>query len=172
MSLSQDQILYTMQPFHFPEILKLEEISLFVWLTFSLIIITIVVVVVILWKYKASQVVLVVKNLPANAGDKRNTGLIPASVFLPGKSHGCRNLVGYSPWSRKESDTTERLHFHFHFHFQEDHLEEAMATHSGIPAWRMPWTEEPGGLQSRGIAQSWTRLKRLSTSVPSSNDKS
>ena len=126
-------------------------------MTFSLIIITIIVVVVILWKYKASQVVLVVKNLPANAGDKRNTDLIPASVFLPGKSHGCRNLVGYIPWSHKESDTTERLHFDFHF--QEDHLEEAMATHSGIPAWRMPWIEEPGGLQSMGVAQSWTRLK-------------
>ena len=32
-------------------------------------------------------------------------------VFLPGKFHGQRNLVGYSPWSRKESDVTERLHF-------------------------------------------------------------
>ena len=31
-------------------------------------------------------------------------------VFLPGKSHGWRNLVSYSPWGRKESDTTERLH--------------------------------------------------------------
>ena len=31
------------------------------------------------------------------------------------KSHGQRSLVGYSPWGRKESDTTERLHFHFHF---------------------------------------------------------
>ena len=29
---------------------------------------------------------------------------------------------------------------------QEDPLEEDMATHSGIPAWRIPWTEEPGGL--------------------------
>ena len=35
------------------------------------------------------------------------------SVFLPGKSHGRRNLVGYSPRGHKESDTTERLHFHF-----------------------------------------------------------
>ena len=34
-------------------------------------------------------------------------------VFLPGKSHGQRSLVGYSPWGRKESDTTERLNFHF-----------------------------------------------------------
>ena len=31
-------------------------------------------------------------------------------VLLPGKSHGQRSLVGYSPWGRKESDTTERLH--------------------------------------------------------------
>ena len=33
---------------------------------------------------------------------------------------------------------------------QEDLLEEGMATHSSILVWRMPWTEEPGGLQSRG----------------------
>ena len=31
---------------------------------------------------------------------------------------------------------------------QEDHLEEGMATHSSILAWRIPWIEEPGGLQS------------------------
>ena len=34
----------------------------------------------------------------------------PTPVFLPGKSHRRRNLVGYSPWGRKESDTTEWLH--------------------------------------------------------------
>ena len=33
---------------------------------------------------------------------------------------------------------------------QEDPLEEAMAAHSTILAWRIPWTEEPGGLQSTG----------------------
>ena len=38
-------------------------------------------------------------------------------VLLPGKSHGQRSLVGYSPRGCKESDTTERLHFHFHFGF-------------------------------------------------------
>ena len=32
----------------------------------------------------------------------------------------------------------------------EDPQEEGMATHSSIPAWRIPWTEEPGGLQSMG----------------------
>ena len=36
-------------------------------------------------------------------------------VLLPGKSHGQRSLVGYSPWGHKELDTTELLHFHFHF---------------------------------------------------------
>ena len=34
---------------------------------------------------------------------------------------------------------------------QEDPLEKEMATHSSIPAWRIPWTEEAGGLQSMGL---------------------
>ena len=34
-------------------------------------------------------------------------------VLLPGISHGQSSLVGYCPWGRKESDTTEQLHFHF-----------------------------------------------------------
>ena len=53
-----------------------------------------------------------VKNLPANAGDVEDAGLIPGSerspgggngnpVFLPGESHGQRSLVGYSPWITK-----------------------------------------------------------------------
>ena len=33
----------------------------------------------------------------------------------------------------------------------EDTPEEEMATHSSIPAWRIPWTKEPGGLQSMGL---------------------
>ena len=37
----------------------------------------------------------------------------PTPVLLPGKSHGWRSLVGYSPWGREESDMTEQLHFHF-----------------------------------------------------------
>ena len=44
----------------------------------------------------------------------------------------------------------------------KDPLEEDMATHSIILAWRILWTEEPGGLQSIG-SQSWTQLKQLST---------
>ena len=41
---------------------------------------------------------------------------------------------------------------------QEDPLEEGLATHSSILAWRIPWTEEPGGLQSMGlqrVAHDW-----------------
>ena len=40
----------------------------------------------------------------------------------------------------------------------EDSLEKEMATHSSILAWEIPWTEEPGGLQSRGSPKSQTRL--------------
>ena len=68
-----------------------------------------------------------VKNPPGNARDSRDVGLIPGSGRSPGGSHGnplkfcClenphgqRSLVGYSPWGRKESDTTELLSAHTH----------------------------------------------------------
>ena len=58
----------------------------------------------------------VVKNLPAkqetwvwSLGQEDPPEKEPTPVFLPGKPHGQRSLVGYSPWGRKESDTTERL---------------------------------------------------------------
>ena len=38
---------------------------------------------------------------------------------MPGKSHGERSLVGYSPWSHKESDTTEQLHFTIQFNIRK-----------------------------------------------------
>ena len=38
----------------------------------------------------------------------------------------------------------------------EDSLEKEMATHSGILVWKIPWTEEPGGLQSMGSRKSRT----------------
>ena len=41
----------------------------------------------------------------------------------------------------------------------EDPLEEGMETHSSILAWTIPWTEDPGRLQSIGVTKSWTRLK-------------
>ena len=40
----------------------------------------------------------------------------------------------------------------------EDPLEKGMATHSSILAWRIPRTEEPGGLQDHGVAKSRTQL--------------
>ena len=65
-----------------------------------------------------------VKNPPANAGDTRDIGSItglerswirkwhPTPVFLPGKFHGQRGLVGYSPWGCKEPDMTEDTQTH------------------------------------------------------------
>jgi len=46
---------------------------------------------------------------------------------------------------------------------QDDPLEEGMATYSSISAWRFPWTEEPGGLQSRGCkyANHWSSCGEL-----------
>ena len=38
---------------------------------------------------------------------------------------------------------------------QEDTLNKAMATHSSVLAWEIPWTEEPGGLQSTGLQKGW-----------------
>ena len=50
---------------------------------------------------------------------------------------------------------------------QEDPLEKGMTTCSSILAWRIPWTEEPGGLQSMGIAKSQTQLSDLTTTIHS-----
>ena len=48
----------------------------------------------------------------------------------------------------------------------EDPLEKGMATHSSILAWRIPWTEDPGGLQSMGsqrVRHDWSDLARMQT---------
>ena len=70
-------------------------------------------------KHWASQVAVVVKNLPANAGDVRDWGLTPGSGRSSREENGnsfqysClenpieRSLVGYSLWGHKELDTTE-----------------------------------------------------------------
>ena len=84
----------------------------------------------------------------------------PTPVFLPGKFHGRRSLVGCSPWGREELDTTERLHFHFSLpcigegngnSFQCSCLED--------PRDRGAWWAAVSG-----VAQSRTRLKRCSSS--------
>ena len=71
---------------------------------------------------------VVVKNPPADAGDARDSGLIPELgrspgggnckllIFLPGKFHGQRSLADYSPWGHKELDTTDELSARAHTH--------------------------------------------------------
>ena len=52
---------------------------------------------------------------------------------------------------------------------QEDPLEKEMATHSSILAWRIPWTEEPGGPQSMGsqrVSHGLQRLRSPNTILP------
>ena len=84
----------------------------------------------------------------------------PTPVLLPGKSHGWRSLVGCSPWGCYESDTTERLHFQFSL--------SCIGGGNGNPL-QCSCLENPrdGGAwwaAVYGVAQSRTRLKRLSSS--------
>ncbi len=100
-----------------------------------------------------------VKNLPISAQSPKRcrfdpwVGKIPwrrkwqpTPVLLPGESHGWRSLVGYSPRVAKSRTRLSDFTFTFHFHA----LEKEMATHSSVLAWRIPGTEEPGGLPSMG----------------------
>jgi len=87
-------------------------------------------------------------------------------VLLPRKSHGWRSLVGYSPWGRKELDMTERLHFHFSF--------SCIGEGNGNPI-QCSCLENPRDGRAwwaavYGVAQSRTRLKRLSSSKEISKD--
>ena len=88
----------------------------------------------------------------------------PTPLLLPGKSHGRRSLVGYSPWGCEESDTTERLHFHFSL--------SCIGEGNGNPL-QCSCLENPrdGGAwwaAVYGVAQSRTWLTRLSSSSSSS----
>ena len=87
----------------------------------------------------------------------------PTPVLLPGKSHGWRSLVVYSPWGCEESGTTERLHFHFSL--------SCIGEGNGNPL-QCSCLENPrdGGAWWTAVytvAQSWTQLKRLSSSSSS-----
>ena len=89
----------------------------------------------------------------------------PTPVLLPGKSHRQRSLVGCSPWSHKDSDTTSDFTFTFHFHA----LEKEMATHSSVLAWRIPGTGEPGGLpsmRSHRVGHDWSDLAAAAAECP------
>ena len=79
---------------------------------------------------------------------------------MPGKSHGWRRLVGCSSWGHEESDTTERLHFHFSL--------SCIGEGNGDPL-QCSCLENPRDGRAwwaavYGVAQSRTRLKRLSSS--------
>ena len=86
-------------------------------------------------------------------------------VFLPGESQGRGSLLGCHLWSRTESDTTERLHFDFSLSYTGEG--------NGNPL-QCSCLENPrdGGAwwaAIYGVAQSWTQLKRLSSSSSSSS---
>ena len=78
--------------------------------------------------------------------DKRRRRWHPTAVLLPGNPMG-----GGAWWAAVHGVAKSRTrlsNFTFTFHFHA--LEKEMATHSSILAWRIPWTEKPGGLQSMG----------------------
>ena len=110
------------------------------------------------------------KNLPANV---RRCGLSPwvrkipwrrkwqpTPVLLPGKSHGWRSLVGCRRGGHKESDTTERLHFHFLISY----IGEGNGNPLQCSCLENPRDGEAWWAAIYGVAQSRTRLKRLSSS--------
>ena len=88
----------------------------------------------------------------------------PTPVLLPGKSHGRRGLVGCSPWGREESDTTGRLHFHFSLPC----IGEGNSNPQQCSCLENPRDGGAWWAAIDGVTQSWTRLKRLSSSSSSS----
>ena len=88
----------------------------------------------------------------------------PTPVLLSGRSHGWRSLVGCRPWGHEESDTTERLHFHFSLScIGEGNGNPLQCSFPENPRDRGAWWAT-----IYGVAQSRTRLKRLSSSSSSS----
>ena len=87
----------------------------------------------------------------------------PTLVLLPRKSHGWRSLVGCSPWGRKESDTTEQLHYHFSLSC----IGEGNGNPLQCSCLENPRDGEAWWAAFYGVAQSRTLLKRLSSSSSS-----
>ena len=85
----------------------------------------------------------------------------PTPVHLPGKSHGWRGLVGYSPWGREELDMTEWLHFHFSLSC----IGEGNGNPLQFSCLENPRDRAAWWAAIYGVAQSRTRLKRLSSSM-------
>ena len=84
----------------------------------------------------------------------------PTPVLLPGKSHGRRSPVGCSPWGRSESDRTERLQFHF----SPSCIGEGNDNPLQYSCLENPRDGGAWCAAVYGVAQSRTRLKRLSSS--------
>ena len=82
-------------------------------------------------------------------------------VLLPRKSHGWRSLVGCCPWGSYESDKTEWLHFHFSL----SHNGESNGNPLQCSCLENPRDSRAWWAAVYGVAQSWTRLKRLSSSI-------
>ena len=86
--------------------------------------------------------------------------LHPTPGLLPRKSHGWRSLVGCSPGGHYELDTTMGLHFHFSL----SHIGEGNGNPLQCSCLENPRDGEAWWAAIYGVAQSWTRLKRLSSS--------
>ena len=84
----------------------------------------------------------------------------PTPVLLPGKSHGWRSPVGYSPWGLEESDTTEWLHFHFSLSF----IGEGNGNPLQCSCLKNPRDGGAWWAAVSGVAQSRTWLKWLNSS--------
>ena len=87
------------------------------------------------------------------------------SVLLPGKSHGLRSLVGWSPQGREESYTTEQLHIHFSLSC----IGEGNGNSLQCLAWRIPGMGEPGRLPSMGshrVGHNWSNLGAAAVYLP------
>ena len=97
----------------------------------------------------------------------RGLNSTPTPVLLPGKSHGWSSLVGCSPWGREESDTTERLHFHFSLLC----IGEVNGNPLQCSCLENPRDRGAWWASVYGVAQSRTRLKRLSSSSSSNNNQ-
>ena len=88
----------------------------------------------------------------------------PSPVLLPGKSHGRRSLVGCGPWGHEQSDTTEQLHFYLSLSC----IREGNGTPLQCSCLENPREEGVWWAAAFGVAQSRTRLKRLSNISSSS----
>ena len=91
----------------------------------------------------------------------------PTPVILSGKSHGQRSLVRCSPWGHWELDMTKQLHFHFSLSC----IGEGNGTPLQYSCLENPRDGRAWWAAVYGVTQSWTRLKRLSSSSSSNNHK-